>query len=157
MPCRPEIACLADWKLRPRPVFVPTKCWAARCPTSPQPMIKTRSFRKREGKAPKGVWFEGKIRDSQISDPLGYRKDELSNQRSTQRPYFQRRQFRNLAGGRHPSGHWTALRLQDGACGSCKCKKISGTVVHGEHQAKALSAEEEAQGLILTCCFNCPK
>ena len=23
---------------------------------------------------------------------------------------------------------------KDGACGSCKCKKISGTVVHGEHQ-----------------------
>ena len=41
---------------------------------------------------------------------------------------------------------------KDGACGSCKCKKISGTVVHGEHQAKALSADEEAQGLILTCC-----
>jgi CDP-4-dehydro-6-deoxyglucose reductase len=41
---------------------------------------------------------------------------------------------------------------KDGACGSCKCKKISGTVVHGNHQAKALSAEEEAQGLILTCC-----
>ena len=41
---------------------------------------------------------------------------------------------------------------KDGACGSCKCKKISGTVVHGEHQTKALSAEEEAAGLILTCC-----
>jgi CDP-4-dehydro-6-deoxyglucose reductase len=41
---------------------------------------------------------------------------------------------------------------KDGACGSCKCKKISGTVVHREHQAKALSADEEAQGLILTCC-----
>ena len=41
---------------------------------------------------------------------------------------------------------------KDGACGSCKCKKISGTVVHGEHQAKALSADEETQGLILTCC-----
>ena len=41
---------------------------------------------------------------------------------------------------------------KDGACGSCKCKKISGTVVHGEHQPKALSADEEAQGLILTCC-----
>ena len=41
---------------------------------------------------------------------------------------------------------------KDGACGSCKCKKISGTVVHGEHQSKALSAEEETQGLILTCC-----
>ncbi|WP_291912705.1 CDP-6-deoxy-delta-3,4-glucoseen reductase [Limnohabitans sp.] len=41
---------------------------------------------------------------------------------------------------------------KDGACGSCKCKKISGTVVHGPHQTKALSDEEEAQGLILTCC-----
>ena len=41
---------------------------------------------------------------------------------------------------------------KDGACGSCKCKKISGTVVHGTHQAKALSEEEEAQGFVLTCC-----
>jgi CDP-4-dehydro-6-deoxyglucose reductase len=41
---------------------------------------------------------------------------------------------------------------KDGACGSCKCKKLEGTVVHGAHQSKALSDEEEAQGLILTCC-----
>jgi CDP-4-dehydro-6-deoxyglucose reductase len=41
---------------------------------------------------------------------------------------------------------------KDGACGSCKCQKISGTVVHGPHQAKALSEAEEAQGLVLTCC-----
>ena len=41
---------------------------------------------------------------------------------------------------------------KDGACGSCKCKKLEGTVVHGPHQSKALSAEEEARGLILTCC-----
>ncbi len=41
---------------------------------------------------------------------------------------------------------------KDGACGSCKCKKLSGTVVHGTHQDKALSQEEEAQGFILTCC-----
>jgi CDP-4-dehydro-6-deoxyglucose reductase len=41
---------------------------------------------------------------------------------------------------------------KDGACGSCKCKKLEGTVVHGTHQSKALSDEEEAQGLILTCC-----
>jgi CDP-4-dehydro-6-deoxyglucose reductase, E3 len=41
---------------------------------------------------------------------------------------------------------------KDGACGSCKCKKISGTVVHGPHQSKALSAEEEANGFVLTCC-----
>jgi CDP-4-dehydro-6-deoxyglucose reductase len=41
---------------------------------------------------------------------------------------------------------------KDGACGSCKCKKLEGTVVHGAHQLKALSAEEEANGFILTCC-----
>jgi CDP-4-dehydro-6-deoxyglucose reductase, E3 len=41
---------------------------------------------------------------------------------------------------------------KDGACGSCKCKKLEGTVVHGVHQPKALSAEEEAAGYILTCC-----
>ena len=41
---------------------------------------------------------------------------------------------------------------KDGACGSCKCKKLSGTVVHGPHQSKALSAEEEANGYVLTCC-----
>ncbi|EYC50758.1 CDP-6-deoxy-delta-3,4-glucoseen reductase [Hylemonella gracilis str. Niagara R] len=41
---------------------------------------------------------------------------------------------------------------RDGACGSCKSKKISGTVVHGAHQAKALSPDEEAAGMVLTCC-----
>jgi CDP-4-dehydro-6-deoxyglucose reductase len=41
---------------------------------------------------------------------------------------------------------------KDGACGSCKCRKVEGTVVHGPHQVKALSPEEEAEGCILTCC-----
>ena len=41
---------------------------------------------------------------------------------------------------------------KDGACGSCKCKKIEGTVVHGPHQLKALSHEEEEAGFVLTCC-----
>jgi CDP-4-dehydro-6-deoxyglucose reductase, E3 len=41
---------------------------------------------------------------------------------------------------------------KDGACGSCKCKLVSGQVTHGPHQAKALSAEEEAAGYVLTCC-----
>jgi CDP-4-dehydro-6-deoxyglucose reductase len=41
---------------------------------------------------------------------------------------------------------------KDGACGSCKSKLVEGRVVHGVHQRKALSAEEEAAGFILTCC-----
>lgn len=41
---------------------------------------------------------------------------------------------------------------KDGACGSCKCRKLEGTVVHGAHQSKALSEEEEAAGFVLTCC-----
>ena len=41
---------------------------------------------------------------------------------------------------------------KDGACGSCKCKKLEGTVVHGAHQSKALSDGEEANGFVLTCC-----
>ena len=40
---------------------------------------------------------------------------------------------------------------KDGACGSCKCKKLEGIVTHRTHQLKALSPEEEAQGFILTC------
>ena len=41
---------------------------------------------------------------------------------------------------------------RDGACGSCKSRLLEGRVVHGPHQAKALSTDEEAAGLILTCC-----
>jgi CDP-4-dehydro-6-deoxyglucose reductase len=43
---------------------------------------------------------------------------------------------------------------KDGACGSCKCKKISGSVTHGVHQSKALSEAEETQGFVLTCCAS---
>ena len=50
------------------------------------------------------------------------------------------------------SGVGLPYGCKDGACGSCKCKKLSGTVHHGEHQSKALSADEEAAGLVLTCC-----
>ena len=41
---------------------------------------------------------------------------------------------------------------RDGACGSCKSRLLSGRVIHGAHQLKALSVAEEEAGLILTCC-----
>ncbi len=40
---------------------------------------------------------------------------------------------------------------KDGACGSCKCKKLSGEVSLDAYQAKALTEDELAQGYILTC------
>ena len=41
---------------------------------------------------------------------------------------------------------------KDGACGSCKCKMLSGRVVHANFQRKALSVEEETAQFVLTCC-----
>lgn len=41
---------------------------------------------------------------------------------------------------------------KDGACGSCKCKMVSGSVVQSNFQRKALSVEEEAANFVLTCC-----
>ena len=43
---------------------------------------------------------------------------------------------------------------RDGACGSCKSRLVEGRVQQGAHQDKALSADEEAQGLVLTCCAH---
>jgi CDP-4-dehydro-6-deoxyglucose reductase len=41
---------------------------------------------------------------------------------------------------------------KDGACGSCKCRLLEGRVIHGAHQLKALSVQEEEAGLMLACC-----
>ncbi len=41
---------------------------------------------------------------------------------------------------------------KDGACGTCKCKKLEGSITQGPHQLKALSLEEAEAGFILTCC-----
>lgn len=43
---------------------------------------------------------------------------------------------------------------KDGACGSCKCKKLSGQVTHSAYQPKALSEDELAAGYVLTCCAS---
>jgi len=41
---------------------------------------------------------------------------------------------------------------KNGACSSCKGVLVSGTVVHGPHQVKALPAAEEETGKALFCC-----
>lgn len=40
---------------------------------------------------------------------------------------------------------------KDGACGTCKVTLVEGQVEHRHHQSKALSADEEGSGHILTC------
>ncbi|MBF6630703.1 MAG: CDP-6-deoxy-delta-3,4-glucoseen reductase [Comamonas sp.] len=40
---------------------------------------------------------------------------------------------------------------KDGACGSCKCKKLSGDVTHANYSDNALSSQELADGYVLTC------
>ena len=50
------------------------------------------------------------------------------------------------------SGIGLPYGCRDGACGSCKSRLIEGRVIHGVHQAKALTAAEAAAGWILTCC-----
>lgn len=41
---------------------------------------------------------------------------------------------------------------RNGACGACKGKVVEGKVDHGASQDHALSAEDRANGLTLTCC-----
>lgn len=41
---------------------------------------------------------------------------------------------------------------KNGACASCKGKLLTGSLEHGPHQVRALSAEEEAAGSALFCC-----
>ncbi|MBY0570385.1 MAG: CDP-6-deoxy-delta-3,4-glucoseen reductase [Burkholderiaceae bacterium] len=41
---------------------------------------------------------------------------------------------------------------KNGACGSCKGKVTDGTIVHGNHQQRALTEDEAAQGMSLFCC-----
>ena len=41
---------------------------------------------------------------------------------------------------------------KNGACGSCKGQLLSGTVIHGPHQIKALPGAEEDAGRALFCC-----
>lgn len=45
-----------------------------------------------------------------------------------------------------------AYGCKNGACGTCRCKRLEGALVHGPHSRSALSPEDEARGLALVCC-----
>ena len=57
-----------------------------------------------------------------------------------------------LLGAAIRSGIGLPYGCRDGACGSCKSKLLVGRVIHGAHQAKTLTPEEEAAGFVLPCC-----
>ena len=40
---------------------------------------------------------------------------------------------------------------KDGACGSCKCLKVSGEIQMSSYQSKALTDDELVKGMVLTC------
>jgi CDP-4-dehydro-6-deoxyglucose reductase len=43
---------------------------------------------------------------------------------------------------------------KNGACGSCRGKLLEGSVTHGVHQVRALSAGDEEKGFSLFCCAH---
>ncbi len=65
---------------------------------------------------------------------------------------FQAEADETLLGAAIRQGIGLPYGCRDGACGSCKSLLIEGRVVHGTHQQKALSTDEESRGLVLTCC-----
>jgi CDP-4-dehydro-6-deoxyglucose reductase len=113
--------------------------------------MSSRSRRKREGSAPRGDWLEGKIRFVKVQ---GYPKMSFNiTVQPSGRAFTANSEETLLAAGLR-QGIGLPYGCKDGACGSCKCKKISGEITHGPHQDKALSAQEEANGLVLTCCAH---
>ena len=40
---------------------------------------------------------------------------------------------------------------KNGACGTCRCKRLEGALTHRPHSASALSDADETQGLMLAC------
>lgn len=100
-----------------------------------------------------GYWFKGKIhrfRSFGITQTPPFMPFTITVQPSG-RSFEAEAGERMLAAGIR-QGIGLPYSCQDGTCGSCKCRKLSGTVAHGPHQSKALSADEEAAGYVLTCC-----
>jgi CDP-4-dehydro-6-deoxyglucose reductase, E3 len=65
---------------------------------------------------------------------------------------FQAEADETLLGAAIRQGIGLPYGCRDGACGSCKSRLIEGRLVHGTHQQKALSTDEESRGMVLTCC-----
>jgi CDP-4-dehydro-6-deoxyglucose reductase len=121
--------------------------------------MSTRVRRNLAGRAPKGVWIEGKIAVSVNLNPKDNHKMTVNTPgaagftikvQPSGRTYTALPEESVLAAGIR-EGIGLPYGCKDGACGSCKCKLLSGQIQLGEHQEKALSADEASAGLILTC------
>jgi CDP-4-dehydro-6-deoxyglucose reductase len=66
--------------------------------------------------------------------------------------HFDCEQDETVLSGAIRAGIGLPYGCKNGACGSCKGKVIEGTVVHKQHQQRALSEQEAAQGYSLFCC-----
>ena len=116
---------------------------ATRRPTSPQPTISSVGRRARVGVEKKAI---GMRAESRVSLRAPFRCLSPSPCSPAAAP--------SASIATNPSSAPRSARASacrtaasDGACGSCKCRLLEGRVIHGAHQAKALSAEEEAAGL----------
>ena len=78
----------------------------------------------------------------------------FSSHRPAQRPRLHGAGRRDHPAGRHPPGHRPALRLQGRRLRLLQVQEASGEVTLDPHQSKALCAEEEAAGFVLTCCAH---
>ena len=118
-------------------------------------MIKMRWRRKRAGNAPRGFEFEGKIETFDRCVEHNEQDCFFMSFTITVQPSgrtFTAEPDQPLLLAAIAQGIGMPYGCKDGACGSCKCKKLDGAVVQGTHQLKALTPEEAAQGFILTCC-----
>ena len=133
----------------------PRSSRSTRRPTSPQPTISRRGLRSRrvvraawegtvDGRPRSGLRAQCGSASVEVAQSRSTRcaHDELMSMQVTVQPAkrsFRGRTRRADPGRRHPPGHRPALRLPDGACGSCKSRLLEGRVIHGAHQLKALS------------------
>jgi ferredoxin len=108
----------------------------SRRPTSPQPTMSTRSRRKRLGRAPRGSGLRAKSDVQQTTRARGYPKHDQPPRpppAPSRSPCSPAAALFSVDAGEPSSpaairqGIGLPYGCKDGACGSCKCKKLEGT------------------------------